>query len=152
MRSTAELPPKAHTQYPMEGCMCRMCVPARRAERVSIVQRDPEKSRRNITKQKRQRIYKRDGNACVACGSTSELTLDHIVPLARGGTNLDSNLRTLCHSCNNQKGAKLTEEQIRYREEMIACGYCPPDGFKVKRANMSRHLRKVHGIVEGSAQ
>lgn len=39
--------------------------------------------------------------ACTCCGATDDLTRDHIVPLARGGTNHPSNLRTLCRRCNS---------------------------------------------------
>jgi len=40
---------------------------------------------------------------CTYCGKTHDLTLDHIVPLARGGTNAVTNLRVLCRSCNGRK-------------------------------------------------
>lgn len=32
--------------------------------------------------------------------------LDHIVPLSRGGTNLDSNIQILCRPCNRRKGSR----------------------------------------------
>ncbi len=37
-------------------------------------------------------------------------TIDHIVPLARGGSNWPSNLQLLCQPCNDSKGAKTMEE------------------------------------------
>jgi hypothetical protein len=40
------------------------------------------------------------------CGQTTELTIDHIVPLSRGGTDELSNLRFLCPSHNSSKGDK----------------------------------------------
>jgi 5-methylcytosine-specific restriction endonuclease McrA len=43
---------------------------------------------------------------CVQCGSTEDLTWDHIVPLVKGGTNELSNLQVLCRACNGSKGAK----------------------------------------------
>jgi len=43
------------------------------------------------------------GNRCAACGSTNRLEADHIIPLARGGTNWISNIQPLCKSCNCKK-------------------------------------------------
>lgn len=41
------------------------------------------------------------------CGATAGLQVDHVVPLARGGTNDFANLQVLCASCNNSKGATV---------------------------------------------
>ncbi|MCG3773796.1 MAG: hypothetical protein JW395_0610 [Nitrospira sp.] len=57
----------------------------------------------------RTAILKRDGEQCVKCGaspkknSTVTLEVDHIVPVADGGTNDPKNLQTLCWSCNQGK-------------------------------------------------
>lgn len=56
---------------------------------------------------KRKYIYKRDGNACLKCGSKPpevRLTLDHIHPKGAGGHNGKRNLQTLCEKCNLEKG------------------------------------------------
>ena len=58
----------------------------------------------------RSRIYKRDGNECVYCGSKKELTLDHVVPKSKGGGNEWTNLVTSCFKCNLKKGSKTPEE------------------------------------------
>jgi 5-methylcytosine-specific restriction endonuclease McrA len=55
----------------------------------------------------RERIYARDGHRCVECGTTEDLTLDHIHPRARAGDDSDENLRTLCRPCNSRKGARI---------------------------------------------
>lgn len=41
---------------------------------------------------------------CNMCKSTDDLTLDHIKPLSKGGTNDISNLQVLCRRCNAKKG------------------------------------------------
>jgi hypothetical protein len=64
-------------------------------------------SRAPIPAQQRQRIYTRDGNACLICGATEDLTLDHIHPWSLYGPDTDDNLRTLCRPCNSSKGAKV---------------------------------------------
>lgn len=43
------------------------------------------------------------GEKCLACGK-AEMTLDHIKPLAKGGSNGPTNLQPLCRSCNSSKG------------------------------------------------
>ncbi len=42
---------------------------------------------------------------CARCGATEDLTADHVVPLARGGTNYGRRV-TLCRPCNSSKGAR----------------------------------------------
>jgi CRISPR/Cas system Type II protein with McrA/HNH and RuvC-like nuclease domain len=58
----------------------------------------------------RNRIYKRDGYECVYCGSHKNLTLDHVVPKSKGGTNDWTNLVTSCIKCNLKKADKTPEE------------------------------------------
>lgn len=54
------------------------------------------------------------GNKCLACGK-KEVTVDHIVPVSKGGSNKLSNLQPLCFSCNASKGAKV----MNYREDQM---------------------------------
>ncbi|MEY1087287.1 HNH endonuclease [Morganella morganii] len=48
----------------------------------------------------RERIKNRDGEKCNYCGSTSDLQIDHITPVSKGGNSNDENLQVLCKSCN----------------------------------------------------
>ena len=63
-----------------------------------------------ITQKKRLAIYLRDGMACVWCRSGVEhgakLTLDHVKPHSKNGSNHESNLITACHFCNTSRNAK----------------------------------------------
>jgi 5-methylcytosine-specific restriction endonuclease McrA len=46
------------------------------------------------------------GHCCVYCGRKMQrLTMDHIVPLSKGGTNTASNIVPACMSCNSSKKA-----------------------------------------------
>lgn len=49
----------------------------------------------------------RDGQKCLICGTSDNLTLDHAVPVSRGGENSIENLQTLCKSCNAKKGERI---------------------------------------------
>lgn len=55
----------------------------------------------------RAAIYERDGHRCVACSTTTDLTLDHSVPFSLGGSDDPGNLQTMCRSCNSKKGARV---------------------------------------------
>ena len=58
----------------------------------------------------RKYVFQRDRYQCQSCGKTAretDLTIDHIIPLARGGDNDISNLHTLCRACNQHKKADL---------------------------------------------
>ena len=69
----------------------------------------------------RNRIYKRDGYECVYCGSSKDLTLDHVVPKSRGGTNNWTNLVTSCQKCNLRKADRTPEEaKMRMRHRPFA--------------------------------
>lgn len=45
------------------------------------------------------------GGLCYLCGTEAN-TIDHVIPLARGGTNWAANLRPACRSCNSRKGGR----------------------------------------------
>ncbi|WP_193197136.1 HNH endonuclease [Nostoc sp. MG11] len=65
----------------------------------------------------RKYVFQRDKYQCQSCGKTTletDLTIDHIIPLAQGGQNDISNLQTLCFTCNQQKTDKTDHRFRRY--------------------------------------
>ena len=58
----------------------------------------------------RKNIMKRDGNRCQYCGSSSDLTIDHVIPKSRNGKDTWDNLVTACNKCNHKKGNKTPSE------------------------------------------
>ena len=55
-------------------------------------------------------IYRRDGYKCKICGISDKfvsLEIDYIIPIAKGGKSVYSNLQTLCKRCNKIKGDLL---------------------------------------------
>ena len=67
---------------------------------------DLEQRRRTFNRHSRAlfvQLALRDGIACARCGSTDQMTVDHIVPMARGGSDDLSNLQILCKRCNSSK-------------------------------------------------
>lgn len=53
----------------------------------------------------RKNIYLRDNSTCQYCGKKNiQLTVDHIIPKAKEGTETWTNMVTACVRCNNLKG------------------------------------------------
>lgn len=67
--------------------------------------------RAKMTDSLRYDILKRDNFRCQICGSSAQdgvkLHVDHIIPVAKGGRTIASNLRTLCDRCNMGKRDKM---------------------------------------------
>lgn len=61
----------------------------------------------------RRNIFARDSNRCQYCGkrfSTSELSLDHVIPRSQGGRTTWENIVCACMTCNVQKGGRTPTE------------------------------------------
>ncbi len=64
---------------------------------------------------KRKEVYERDCWICYYCGepvTETNVTLDHFIPVSKGGTNKKENLKTSCLLCNSIKSGKTYEEAI----------------------------------------
>lgn len=60
------------------------------------------------------KVMERDDYRCRGCGTTEDLTVDHVFPQILGGscTGADDdmdNLQTLCRTCNGRKGASVPD-------------------------------------------
>jgi 5-methylcytosine-specific restriction endonuclease McrA len=61
----------------------------------------------------KHRLFVRDRHVCAYCGGDfheSDLTVEHIVPVSRGGQHVWTNVVTACRSCNTRKGNRRPEE------------------------------------------
>lgn len=61
----------------------------------------------------RQNIFLRDNHICQYCWqkfSEKKLTVDHVIPLSKGGRHEWTNVVTACSACNNKKGDKTLEK------------------------------------------
>ena len=64
----------------------------------------------------RAEVFALKGHDCVYCGVKAD-TIDHVVALARGGTDDMSNLVPACKSCNSSKQAKPLQQWMAERKE-----------------------------------
>lgn len=97
-----------------------------------------------ISKALRFAIFARDRFTCQYCGERAPdviLHVDHIYPVAAGGTNEADNLITACEACNLGKGAAILDGEAGH-EMAIACAMMlaacqrfndnmPPDAFDI---------------------
>ncbi len=51
----------------------------------------------------RREVLKRDNHSCQYCGRNKHLTLDHVIPVSKGGQHKWDNVVTACESCNQRK-------------------------------------------------
>jgi len=65
-------------------------------------------------------VYELSGHACIYCGATTNLSLDHIVPLARGGAHSEENLVVACRRCNSSKGGKPLVQWLQTQPTAVA--------------------------------
>lgn len=79
--------------------ICKECKQSR-------VSASKNRSRNPIIPHLREWIIDRDGNRCIECDTSEDLTVDHIVPVILGGKTNPDNLQTLCRPCNSRKGSR----------------------------------------------
>lgn len=105
------------------------------------------------------RLFIRDRQICAYCGGhfpESELTVEHIVPLSRGGLHVWTNVVTACRSCNTRKGNR-TPEQARMPLLYVPYAVCRNEGFILSnrriladqmaflQATLPKYSRWAHG-------
>ena len=66
-----------------------------------------KKSRPNLPSKWKWDTFEKSDYKCTYCGSTKFLEIDHIIPLAKGGSHTPENLQTLCMKCNSAKSDNL---------------------------------------------
>jgi len=59
-----------------------------------------------ISKRQEHQLFSEYNSLCAYCGRKTKLTIDHVVPLSRGGSNDITNAVPACTSCNSSKRDK----------------------------------------------
>ncbi len=99
-----------------------------------------------IRQDKRLAIYLRDGLACVWCGigieDGSVLTLDHVKPHSKDGSNEAHNLVTSCKRCNSSRGVRTVPQFAKAVAIYLNHGVNPVSIVKHVHATRERILSK----------
>ena len=103
-----------HSKKEAECLLNRACTKLKGYEVVDLNTLDLSKSiRRTFTANERLIIYNKNKGRCAICGQFvpyDKFTVDHIIPLSKGGTNDLKNLQCACKTCNAIKQDILPDE------------------------------------------
>lgn len=87
-------------------------------------------------------LYTETNCRCAHCGQHieyAESTVDHVVPISKGGTNEKSNLAILCESCNQEKYNHVIDPKEYYK-------YLPPQRLAEIQAMFDRYLESAEWL------
>jgi 5-methylcytosine-specific restriction endonuclease McrA len=101
----------------------------------------------------RRNVFKRDKMTCQYCGKTpgsEELTIDHVVPRARGGQSTWTNCVLACVECNSKKAARTPDEaNMRLRNKPIRPKWKPSYAQRTDRIeSWSKFISEAYWNVE----
>ncbi|MFE6075737.1 HNH endonuclease [Paenibacillus sp. NPDC057886] len=69
-----------------------------------------------MTKEKKLKVLKRDSYVCHYCGAYGD-TVDHVIPMSKGGRNALSNLVCACEKCNRERGNMDYERYVAFKKQ-----------------------------------
>jgi len=114
--------------------------------------------RKSLSKKVRFDVFKRDGFICQYCGNhppTVILEVDHIDPVALGGSNDGDNLLTSCFDCNRGKSCvplNIAPDTVSKKAEVLEEKELQIKAYrkliKANRSRLTRDVRKVCKVFE----
>lgn len=78
--------------------------------------------RRKFTNYERKTVYANGNGRCALCGKPidfAKMTIDHKLPLSKGGTNEMGNLQPACLTCNVVKSDLTMQELVDIASQII---------------------------------
>ncbi len=104
--------------------------------------------RKSFSMEERKTILNKSNGRCAHCGvkldaRSGDFTVEHIVPISKGGTHDEDNLVALCFSCNQEKSNYVLNPSVYYKyvkeehlpEIMRKYQYYQKDTFWFQRNN-----------------
>lgn len=95
--------------------------------------------RKQFSLTERMKIYNRNRGRCAICGRFvpyDSFTVDHIIPLAKGGTNTMDNLQVACGVCNSIKQDILPEDLMKKLTEIVL--------YQMRKSYDNEFCRKIN--------
>ena len=107
-----------------------------------------------IRQEKRLAIYLRDDLCCAYCGSTIEdgatLSLDHLTPRSKGGSNEATNLVTCCTKCNSSRGNRPVKTFVDSVAAYLNHGCDAKDIMgrirRIRRRNLTQYIKQAKAM------
>jgi 5-methylcytosine-specific restriction endonuclease McrA len=99
---------------------------------------------RNKVPYSKRNVMTRDEYICAYCGSTRQLTIDHIIPVGQGGESSFENCVTACQTCNHKKGNRTPREANMFLRKKV---YSPTISeffrIKMKQLGVDTYLKEI---------
>lgn len=114
-----------------------------------------------VSKSLRFQILRRDNHTCRYCGASApdaKITIDHVVPVAHGGTDDPSNLVAACPDCNAGKAATsadaavvadVAQDAVRWAAAMQVAAQAASNGLAERMAYRELFLDEWKGWTFG---
>lgn len=137
-----------HFRHHYDGCQARLLTSGDAVGADPAPRADEVPSFAEPTEEAKEQVKRRDGNRCLACGSTRGLQADHILSAYRGGTNDIDQMQTLCKGCNKRKGTRtvfFTSQRtpLRRAPEALEHFDVPTGDEAGDRGHWDRFLRRT---------
>lgn len=105
-----------------------------------------------VTKRVRFEVLKRDNHTCRYCGATApdvKLHVDHVIPIALGGTDKPNNLVAACKDCNAGKTSTNPNDDLVANVKESALAYATALRASIKEVTGSaKGLRRIRLNLE----
>ena len=125
-------------------------------EQLKVLGIAPENKTKRIQIQKttRQLVYEKCNGICGICHGpvlSDNFTIDHIVPLSRGGKNEIENLRLACYDCNRNKGNRTDKEMVTSFATILSESLIDDPDKELEDMLVRAAIRsKIRGIFAGT--
>lgn len=113
-------------------------------------QNSQQSARKSIPQGLRFEVFKRDSFKCQYCGASAPeviLHIDHIKPVADGGTNDITNLVTACAGCNAGKSDKTLDDNSALKKRKTQL-----DDLQERREQLEMMMQWMEGLQELKTQ